>query len=138
MRRGEGEEVTAGLEVTFSSSALITRRLCNKECEVEHTQSACSPPDRSWSMPHVCPSGQALDTALIQTWRGLVGIQRCTPVFTAQSGWEVGSCLAFMCCSAFLTPLQDTLDPDGMKTLAWVSLLLSTGGTAEPYVKISN
>lgn len=48
-------------------------------------------------MPHVCPSGQALDTALIQTWRGLVGIQRCTPVFTAQSGWEVGSCLAFIC-----------------------------------------
>lgn len=48
-------------------------------------------------MPHVCPSGQVLDTAPTQTRRGLAGAQRCTPVLTAQFGWQMGYRLAFIC-----------------------------------------
>lgn len=48
-------------------------------------------------MPHMCPSGQALDAALSQAWRGLAGVQRCTLVLNVQFGWQMGSCLAFVC-----------------------------------------
>jgi len=131
-RRWEGE---AGLEETFSSLAFITGRLCNEERGAKQSCSARGPPGRSWSTPHVCLIGQALGTALIQTQRGWRGPAlhpaSCSPVWVAD-----GILSGLQLCSAFLTPLQDTLAPDGMKTLAWVSLLLSAGGTAEPYVEI--
>lgn len=83
--------------MTFSSLAFITGRLYNEEREVEHTWSARSP-GRNPSTPHVCPSGQALGMALILTWGGvLAGVQRCSPLLIAQSGWQMGSRLAFVC-----------------------------------------
>ena len=29
--------------------------------------------------------------------RGVMGVQRCSPVLIAHFGWQMGSCLAFIC-----------------------------------------